>query len=85
MGTPPVLANIIQARTNVIALRDQYQGGGRSLNARFGSSTEMAALAFDVGFTLNMRHSFDSSARQFRATRRHQTRLFDHFIGCCDK
>jgi hypothetical protein len=26
------------------------------------------ALAFDVGFTLNIRHSFDSSARQFRAT-----------------
>jgi hypothetical protein len=30
-------------------------------------STEMAALAFDVGFTLNIRHSFDSSARRFRA------------------
>jgi hypothetical protein len=25
------------------------------------------ALAFDVGFTLNIRHSFDSSARQFQA------------------
>jgi hypothetical protein len=36
-----------------------------------GSSTEMTALAFDVGFILNIRHSFDSSARQFRAISRH--------------
>jgi hypothetical protein len=28
------------------------------------------ALAFDVGFTLNIRHSFDSSARQFQANKR---------------
>jgi hypothetical protein len=28
----------------------------------------MTAPAFDVGFTLNIRHSFDSSARQFQAT-----------------
>ena len=41
----------------------------------------MAALAFDLGFTLNIRHSFDISARQFRATRRHQRRLFDHIVG----
>ena len=27
----------------------------------------MTALAFDVGFTLNIRRSFDSSARPFRA------------------
>jgi hypothetical protein len=27
MATSPVLGNIIQARTNVMALRDQYQGG----------------------------------------------------------
>ena len=30
----------------------------------------MEALDFDVGFTLNIRHSFDSSARQFRASKR---------------
>jgi hypothetical protein len=32
-----------------------------------GSQAEATALIFDVGFTLNIRHSFDSSARQFRA------------------
>ena len=38
-------------------------------------STEMTALAFDVGFTLNIRHSFDSSARQFRAMNRPEMAL----------
>jgi hypothetical protein len=35
MATSPVLGNIIQARTNVIALRDQYQGGGAAVVATF--------------------------------------------------
>ena len=40
---------------------------GQGVFTQPGSSAEMTALAFDVGFTLNIRHSFDSSARQFRA------------------
>jgi hypothetical protein len=47
-----------------IALRSVFYDAVRCF-VRVGSSTEMTALAFDVGFTLNIRHSFDSSARQF--------------------
>ena len=48
--------------------RESYRGNQsrRCVFTQAGSSTEMAALAFDIGFTLNIRHSFDSSARQFR-------------------
>ena len=46
----------------------------------------MTAPAFDVGFTLNIRHLFDSSARQFRARtglmhRSTLSNLFDQFVG----
>ena len=50
------------------------------VKVRDGSSTEMAAPAFDVGFTLNIRHSFGSLARHFGPVTEVGT-SFDHLVG----
>ena len=38
---------------------------------------------FDVCFTPNIRHSFDSSPLPFRAKKRHRANLFNHLVGHC--
>ena len=49
MATSPVLGNIIQVQTNIIAVRDQIlRGCSRSLNARFGVIFRLRA-AFQPG------------------------------------
>jgi hypothetical protein len=52
---------------DVVGAAPALNRGNAKADFRDGSQAEVTALIFDVCFTPNIRHPFDSSARQLRA------------------